>query len=77
MGYTPDGFSFIGELPEVKDQFLIGGFNGAGMVNIFLATEGIAKMIVHGTPYEETCIPRIYKLTKERVDKAKKIGVHG
>lgn len=39
------------------------------MPQIFLAAEGIAKMIVTGAEFEETGLPRLFKSSQVRLDK--------
>lgn len=76
MGSTPDGFSLIGDVPDRSGQHIIAGFNGAGMLFIFLSSKGLAGMIVDKTPFEKTGIPRIFEITRKRLDEMKSI-VHG
>jgi hypothetical protein len=37
---------------------------------IWLAAEGLAKMVGEGVSFEETAMPRLFKTTKERIDRA-------
>ena len=39
------------------------------MPQIFLAAEGIAKMIVSGVKFEETGLPRLFQSSQARLDK--------
>jgi hypothetical protein len=39
------------------------------MPHIYLTAKGIAKMIREDVPFEKGCIPRIFKTTKERIQK--------
>jgi glycine/D-amino acid oxidase-like deaminating enzyme len=45
MGYSSDGLPHIGWVPGKEGQFIIAGFTGHGMPEIFLAAEGVARMI--------------------------------
>ena len=67
MATTADNFAHCGKVPGKENQFVIAGFNGAGMPHIFLSAKGIAKMVKTGIPFEESGIPRIFKSTKERL----------
>lgn len=67
MGGTPDGFSLIGDVPDRPGQHIIAGFNGAGMLFIFLSSQGLARMVTDNVPFEETGIPRIFKFTSDRL----------
>ncbi|KAJ6007355.1 hypothetical protein N7540_011331 [Penicillium herquei] len=67
MGETPDALPHVGKVPGSHNQWLLAGFNGSGMVLIFTASQGIAKMIVEDVDYEETGLPRVFKSTPERL----------
>lgn len=73
MGNTPDGFSLIGDIPDRPGQHIIAGFNGAGMLFIFLSSRGLANMIVDGVPFEKSGIPRIFKITDNRLKKMRRL----
>ncbi|KAL7905190.1 FAD dependent oxidoreductase [Trichoderma velutinum] len=73
MGYTPDALPHIGAIPGRPDQFIMAGFNGAGMLHIFLSGKGIAQMLSNNVQFEETQIPRIFKTTQERLDDNKRV----
>jgi hypothetical protein len=38
------------------------------MVQVFLSAKAIAEMVVEGRSIEETDLPRLYRLTQERLD---------
>ncbi|OJD35972.1 fad dependent oxidoreductase superfamily protein [Diplodia corticola] len=67
MGYTADMMPHIGEVPSKPGQFVMAGFNGHGMPLIFLSSKGLASMILHAVPFEQTGIPRLFKTTAERL----------
>ncbi|PWY76133.1 FAD dependent oxidoreductase [Aspergillus sclerotioniger CBS 115572] len=66
MGYTPDTLPHVGRVPGSKSQWILAGFNGAGMLTIFTVTQAIAKM-VDGVEYEDTGLPVLFKSTPERL----------
>lgn len=68
MGYSSDGFPFIGSLPDKPGQYLCAGFSGHGMPQVFLSAKAIASIIVEGTKLENMDLPRLYLLTKERLE---------
>lgn len=37
------------------------------MPQIFLASKGMAKMVVNGVPYSETGLPRLFEESEERL----------
>ncbi|KAJ5114145.1 hypothetical protein N7456_002679 [Penicillium angulare] len=67
MGQTPDSFPHIGRVPGSQNQWLLAGFNGAGMLMIFTASRGIAKMVLNELDYKDTGMPRLFKSTFERL----------
>lgn len=69
MGYSSDGLPHIGSVPGQQDQYILAGFTGHGMPQIFLAAEGIAKMVVGGVAFEETGLPRLFKTSQSRLDR--------
>lgn len=68
MGYTDDGFPYVGNIPEKPGQYICAGFNGHGMPQAFLSAKAIASMIADGTKLEEADLPRLYRLTPARLD---------
>jgi len=67
IGYTADGLPHCGKVPGRDNHYILAGYNGGGMPHIFLTAKGIAKMIREDVPFESTGIPRIFKITAERL----------
>lgn len=67
MGYSADNFPFIGAVPDRKNQFVLAGFTGHGMPQIFLAAKGIAQMVTDDVDFAATGVPSLYQVTKERL----------
>lgn len=70
MGYSFDSTPHVGHVPNKPGELIISGFNGHGMPVIWLAAKGLADMIQNGKSFEEADIPRLYKTTQERIEKA-------
>ncbi|KAK6579855.1 hypothetical protein PZA11_007563 [Diplocarpon coronariae] len=51
-------------------QFVLAGFNGHGMPVIWLAAKGVAQMITTGVEFEGTGLPRLFKTTRERIERS-------
>ncbi|OOF93921.1 hypothetical protein ASPCADRAFT_209176 [Aspergillus carbonarius ITEM 5010] len=66
MGYTPDTLPHVGRVPGSKSQWILAGFNGAGMPMIFTITQAIARML-EGVEYEDTGLSTLFKSTSERL----------
>ena len=71
MGYTSDGFPFVGEVPGQPEQYICAGFSGHGMPQAFLSAKAVAEMVAQGTGVENTDLPKLYRSTQERLDSTK------
>ncbi|PMD43301.1 FAD dependent oxidoreductase [Hyaloscypha variabilis F] len=69
IGHTADGYPLCGKVPGKENHFILAGYNGGGMPHIFLTAKGIAKMIREDAAFEKSGIPRIFKITEERLRK--------
>ena len=70
MGYSADGFPFIGRLPDEKGLYIAASFQGGGMVLSFLAAKALAKIITEEDRKLEgldTAFPRTFLVTKRRL----------
>lgn len=70
MGYSADLLPRIGHVPGKTNVFIMGGFTGHGMPQIFLGAKGLSKMILQSASYAETGIPRLFEETKGRLAKS-------
>jgi glycine/D-amino acid oxidase-like deaminating enzyme len=70
MGYSYDSNPHVGAVPDNKGQFILAGLNGHGMPVVWLAAEGLARMVGEGVAFEQTGMPRLFKTTKERIEGA-------
>lgn len=68
MGYSSDGLPHVGPVPGEDGQYIIAGFTGHGMPQIFLAAEGVAKMIVNDVGFSQTQLPRLFESTLSRLE---------
>ena len=71
MGYSSDFMPYIGEVPEKPGQIVLAGFSGHGMPLILLSAKAVAQMLRHGKTFEETGVPSVFRVTKERLDSTK------
>ncbi|KAL2802184.1 FAD dependent oxidoreductase-domain-containing protein [Aspergillus granulosus] len=69
MGYSSDGLPHVGLVPGQENQWIIGGFTGHGMPQVFLAAEGVARMVVQGLEFGKTGLPGLFQTTQARLDK--------
>ncbi|RHZ60856.1 hypothetical protein CDV55_106812 [Aspergillus turcosus] len=70
MGYSYDSNPHVGAVPEHEGQFVLAGLNGHGMPVVWLAAEGLARMVGEGVAFEQTGMPRLFKTTRDRIERA-------
>lgn len=68
MGYTADRQPHIGKIPQRENQYILAGFTGHGMPQIFLAAKGVAEMVLLGAEFKDTGIPRVFETTQARLE---------
>lgn len=66
MGYSDDGFPYVGAVQDKPGQYVCAGFSGHGMPQIFLSAKAIAEMVVSGATAEEAGLPLPYRTATER-----------
>lgn len=69
MGYSSGFMPHVGQVPDRLGQFIIAGFSGHGMPEIFLSSRGLAKMIREDSDYEASGLPRLFKTTAARLNR--------
>ncbi|EXJ83390.1 hypothetical protein A1O1_07012 [Capronia coronata CBS 617.96] len=68
MGYSSDFMPYIGDVPGKPGQMVMAGFSGHGMPLILLSAKAVVQMLRHGKRFEETGVPEVFRVTKERLD---------
>ncbi|OAA57389.1 FAD dependent oxidoreductase [Niveomyces insectorum RCEF 264] len=68
MGYASDNLPHIGAVPGRSNQFILAGFSGHGMPQVFLSAKGVAAMVMGGVSFAESGVPRLYETTQTRLD---------
>ncbi|KAL1840994.1 hypothetical protein VTJ49DRAFT_7548 [Mycothermus thermophilus] len=70
MGFSPDGFPFVGEVPGQEGLWVSGGFNGNGMVMCWMCARAVVDMM-EGKDDEtlREWFPEAWRLTKERMER--------
>lgn len=66
MGYSNDGFPYVGRVCAKDGQYVCAGFTGHGMPQIFLSAKAIALMITTGATDEEANLPIPYRVSPDR-----------
>lgn len=75
MGYSPDGFPFVGEVPGQKGLWASCSFQGHGMVFCWMCAKGLVQMMraqdegMDSSPDLDAWFPAIFKITEERMKK--------
>ncbi len=70
MGYSPDGFPFVGEMPGATGLWLSASFQGHGMVLCWMCARALVEMM-EGRDGDalSTWFPDAFRLTGERMEK--------
>ncbi|KAK0704113.1 FAD dependent oxidoreductase-domain-containing protein [Apiosordaria backusii] len=71
MGFSPDGFPFVGEVPGQEGLWVSSSFQGHGMVLCWMCADAVVKMM-RGQDHEEELkgwFPDIFRITEERLKK--------
>jgi glycine/D-amino acid oxidase-like deaminating enzyme len=69
LGYSPDGFPFVGEIPNEEGLFISASFQGHGMVLCFLCAKALVQMMLGEDKGLEKWFPDAFKITEERMQK--------
>ncbi|KAF9695241.1 hypothetical protein EKO04_007212 [Ascochyta lentis] len=65
MGYSNDGFPYVGPACGRPGQYMCAGFSGHGMPQIFFSAKAVAAMIMTGNA-EEVDLPAPYRISESR-----------
>ncbi|KNG44371.1 fad dependent oxidoreductase [Stemphylium lycopersici] len=65
MGYSNDGFPYVGPVCGKPGQYMCAGFSGHGMPQIFLSAKAVASMVLTGNS-EDVDLPVPYRITGSR-----------
>lgn len=68
MGFSPDGFPFVGEVPGENGLWTSCSFQGHGMVLCWMCAKALVEMM-EGRDGEELKVwfPDIFRITEERL----------
>ncbi|MCJ1293266.1 hypothetical protein MMC34_004820 [Xylographa carneopallida] len=68
MGYSADGFPFVGPVPDEDHLYVAASFQGHGMVLCLLAAKAVVQMITGENLADmERWFPQAFIITKERM----------
>lgn len=68
MGYSSDRLPRVGAIPGRSGMYIMGGFTGHGMPQIFLCGKGMAEILVNDVLYEQTGLPKLFQESQARLD---------
>ncbi|KAH7240373.1 FAD dependent oxidoreductase [Fusarium redolens] len=68
MGYSSDRLPRLGPIPGRPGMFIMGGFTGHGMPQIFLCGQAMAKFLLKDATFKETGLPRLFEETQARLE---------
>jgi glycine/D-amino acid oxidase-like deaminating enzyme len=69
MGYSSDRLPRVGPVPDRPGIFIMAGFTGHGMPQIFLTARGLVDLVQHQKRFDASGIPRLFEETKERLNR--------
>ncbi|KAH6647891.1 FAD dependent oxidoreductase [Truncatella angustata] len=68
MGYSADGFPFVGEVPEEKNLWMSCSFQGHGMVLCWMCARMLALLIEGGDNAElQASFPEVFRASQQRM----------
>lgn len=67
MGYSPDGFPFVGEVPGQEGLWVSCSFQGHGMVLCWMCAKALVKMMQGQEDGLGEWFPRAFRVTEERI----------
>ncbi|KAL2209864.1 FAD dependent oxidoreductase [Sarocladium strictum] len=67
MGYSADRLPRVGAVPGRDGVFIMGGFTGHGMPQVFLCAKGIADMVLGDVEFRHSGVPRLFEETEARL----------
>jgi len=79
MGYSPDGFPFVGQVPGEQEEglWISASFQGHGMVLCFLCARALVEMMGEKTELElGAWFPNAFRITEERMQRRFKGVLH-
>ncbi|KAK2674315.1 hypothetical protein RAB80_009299 [Fusarium oxysporum f. sp. vasinfectum] len=68
MGYSSDRLPRVGPIPGRPGMFIMGGFTGHGMPQIYLCGQAMAKVILEDASFNQTGLPRLFEETQARLE---------
>ncbi|KAI1052406.1 hypothetical protein LB507_007512 [Fusarium sp. FIESC RH6] len=68
MGYSSDGLPRVGKVPGRENMFIMGGFTGHGMPQVFLTAKAISRMVLGDLAYADTGLPRLFQESQVRLE---------
>ncbi|KAK4230157.1 putative fad dependent oxidoreductase [Podospora fimiseda] len=72
MGFSPDGFPLVGEVPGEKGLWVSASFQGHGMVLCWMCAKALVEMMEEGSDGSRRLdgwFPRSFRITEERLKK--------
>ncbi|KAF5674286.1 gamma-glutamylputrescine oxidoreductase [Fusarium circinatum] len=68
MGYSSDRLPRVGPIPGRPGMFIMGGFTGHGMPQIYLCGQAMANFLLKDASFNETGLPRLFEETQARLE---------
>jgi hypothetical protein len=67
MGYSPHRLPRVGRIPKREGMYIMAGFTGHGMPQVFLCAEGMTDMALDGVRFGNSGLPSLFEETQARL----------
>lgn len=67
MGYSSDGFPFVGQIPGEDDLYIAASFQGLGMVLCFESARALLEIMNEDNEALDQWFPKAFRITPERM----------
>ena len=76
MGYSGDGFPFVGQVPEQEGLWVAASFQGHGMVLCWMCARALVSMMMGKEEENRGWFPDVFKISGERLENKFKGRLH-
>jgi glycine/D-amino acid oxidase-like deaminating enzyme len=67
MGYSADHLPHIGGVPGKRGLYIMAGFTGHGMAQIFSCADAFSSVVLDRCTYRASGLPRLFEETEARL----------
>lgn len=67
MGYSSDGFPFVGQMPGEDDLYIAASFQGSGMILCFDSARALFEIMIQDDEALDRWFPKAFRVSRERM----------